>query len=137
MGPGYPGVIQGAPQMESSLNNPNIASTHANVADVIDPMVSHPGRTALGEWSRSLDRASWCDIPGKIPPVPEDTPTISLGETDCPGKSNPTNVTSIVSANNAETPRGLSGAWTKRVQLVLQFMRPYVVLAQPPFLKKP
>ena len=68
MGPGYPRVIQGAPQMESSLNNPSIASTHADVASVvIDSMVSLPERSAQDEWSKNLDRPSWDNIPDRIP----------------------------------------------------------------------
>ena len=109
MGPGYPEVIQGAPQVGSSLSNPCLANTHANVTSVIDPMLSQPGRSAHDEWSRNLDRASWDDIPDRILPAPEDTPTVSWGETDCPGRSKPTDVDSIVSANNAGTPRGRSG----------------------------
>ena len=109
MGPGYPEVIQGAPQVGSSQSNPGVANTHANVTSVIDPRVSQPERSAQDEWSRNLDQASWDDILDRIPLAPEDTPTVSWGETDCPGRSKSTDVASIVSANNAGTPRGSSG----------------------------
>ena len=95
--------------MESSLKDPSITSTHANV--VTDPMVSHSGSLAQDKSSKSseLTQSTWEKIPNEVPPDPEFAYTGSSGETDCTGRSNPANVASVVSANNAETLGGLSG----------------------------
>ena len=54
-------------------------------------------------------QSTWEKIPNEVPPDPEFAYTGSWGKTDCTGKSNPANVASVVSANNAETLGGLSG----------------------------
>ena len=109
MGLGYPEVIQIASQVGSSLSNPDVANTHANVTSAIDPTVSQPGRSPQDAWHRNLGQAPWHKIQDRIPPASEDTLTASWGETDCPGRSRLTDVTSIVSANNAGAPRDCSG----------------------------
>ena len=109
MGLGYPEVIQSASQVGSSLSNPDVANTHANVTSAIDPTVSQPGKSPQDAWHRNLDQSPCHKIPDRIPPASEDTLPASWGETDCPGRSRLTDVTSIVSANNAGAPRDRSG----------------------------
>ena len=71
MGPGYTGVVQRTPQMENSLSNPAIVSTHDGI--IADLAVSQTGRSAQDEWSKKLTPSSWLEIPDELPPDPRPT----------------------------------------------------------------
>ena len=109
VGSGYPGVIQSAPQMGSSLNNPDIARTHTDITSTNDQTVSQPERLAQDEWQKKMGLIEWDKIPDVDALTLGDTATTSLGGTDCPVRSRPADVAPAVSANNAGTPGGHSG----------------------------
>ena len=79
----------------------------------------------------------WDKIPGVDALTRGDTATTSWGETDCPGKSRPADVTPAASANKAGTPGGHSGGLGQTSAVGPPIDRTYIVLAQPPFLIKP
>ena len=74
-------------------------------------MVSQSGGLAQNKWSKFSDlaQAPWDAILDEVPLDPEYVVSSSWGGTDCVGRPNFANVTSFVSANNAETLEGLSG----------------------------
>ena len=95
--------------MGSSLNDPDIARTHTDITSTTDQTISQPGRSAQDECQKKMDPIEWNKVPDVDALTLEDTATTSWGETDCPGRSRPTDMAPAVSTNNAGTPGGHNG----------------------------
>ena len=135
VGPGYPEVIRGTPQTESSSNDSGNSRTHNKDAK-IDQVASQTEKsdqengpeTAVPEsWEelqnevppvtgpdgnemhKKLGQMAWEETPNKDTSTPEKSVTVSKGETNCPGSSRPAEGTPAVSTNNAETSEGHTG----------------------------
>ena len=111
MGPGYPEVVRGTPQMESSSRNPVVTSTHTEVAVKTDLAVRQSGKSDQDNGSKIMAPVSWGDIPDELPPDRGPTSSVSWGESSCVGESKRASGASRVSADNAETLPSCNGGF--------------------------
>ena len=109
MSDGHPDAIQSAPQVESALGSPDVATTHKEVPNDTERKISQPEELVQEVRHENLVQSECRGIPGEIAPIPKDPDSTSWGETDCPGKPGPADVVSAVSANTAENPSGHRG----------------------------
>ena len=109
MSDGHREAIQSAPQVETALGSPDVATTHKEVPNDTEWKISQPDELAQEVRHENLVQSECHGIPGEIAPIPKDTDSTSWGETHCPGKPGPADVVSAVSANTAETPSGHRG----------------------------
>ena len=96
----HPESIQSAPQMEGTLNSPDVAITHKGGPD-IERQISQPELAQV--------QSDHYETPKSDIPVARETDNVSWGETDCIGSPRPTGVTPAVPIKNIETPGGHTG----------------------------
>ena len=92
--------IQSAPQVEGTLNSPDVAITHKERPD-IKRQISQPELAQI--------QSDHYETPKLDIPVTRETDNVSWGETDCIGSPRPRGVTPAVPINNIETPGGHTG----------------------------
>ena len=127
MSDGHPEAIQSAPQVESALGSPDVATTHKEVPNDTERKISQPEELVQEVRPENLVQSECHGIPGEIAPIPKDTDSTLWGETDCPGKPGPLmwSLLSLLILLGVQV--ATEGTWAKRVQLIL-LLRRYLIL---------
>ena len=109
MGLGYPEVLEGASQTETSSKDPVNISTHNKDVET-DLVVSQPGRSDKDNGPKEKVPDSCEDIPDEVPPDIGPNFSASRKEATCAESSNRDKIASFVSTDNAETTPGCNDA---------------------------
>ena len=70
MSDGHPEAIQSAPQVESALGNPDVATTHKEVPNDTELKISKPEELAQEVRNKNLVQSECHGIPGEIALIP-------------------------------------------------------------------
>ena len=102
MGPGYPKVLEGASQTETSSKTPVNISTHNKDVET-DLVDSQPGKYDQDNGPKEMVPNPWEDIPDEVPPDIGPNFSAPREETTCTDSSNRDKIACFVSTNNAKT----------------------------------